>query len=252
MTNINAVIFDFNGVLVDDEALHFTLFREILANEGVSISERDYRERYLGYDDRRCFETSLANAGQSSNPTRLGRLIAQKARRYAAISEEGLRFFPAAAETIEGISMRWPVAICSGALRSEIESGLRQLGQLDHICVIISAEDTLKCKPDPESYNLALAGLRAHGLMGRVRGNTNEAKDNRYAKLKAVECLVIEDSVAGVISAKAAGMRVVGVTHTYKSNQLYLAGADAVVEGLASLAPDWIQEQFLVDVLPER
>ena len=63
MTGIGAVIFDFNGVLVDDEAIHFELFREILAQEGVMISERDYHDRYLGYDDRGCFEAALADAG---------------------------------------------------------------------------------------------------------------------------------------------------------------------------------------------
>ena len=46
---IQAVIFDFNGVLVDDEVVHFELFREVLAQERVVITDRDYHERYLGY-----------------------------------------------------------------------------------------------------------------------------------------------------------------------------------------------------------
>ena len=68
MIGIGAVIFDFNGVLVDDESVHFALFREVLAQEGVAITERDYHERYLGYDDRRCFEAALGDAGQSAGP----------------------------------------------------------------------------------------------------------------------------------------------------------------------------------------
>ena len=68
MMGIGAVIFDFNGVLVDDESVHFALFREVLAQEGVTITERDYHERYLGYDDRRCFEAALRDAGQCSDP----------------------------------------------------------------------------------------------------------------------------------------------------------------------------------------
>ena len=159
--SIGAVIFDFNGVLVDDEAIHFALFREVLAQEGVVITERDYHERYLGYDDRGCFQAALVDAGQSADRTRLDQLIAQKARRYVEVAGQGLRFFPEAAETLGAVAARWPVAICSGALRPEIEYALRRLGQLDHITAIISAEDTEKGKPDPEGYRLALAALRA-------------------------------------------------------------------------------------------
>ncbi len=78
---IGAVIFDFNGVLVDDESVHFALFQEVLAQEGVAITERDYHERYLGYDDRGCFEAALRDGGQSADRARLDDLIARKARR---------------------------------------------------------------------------------------------------------------------------------------------------------------------------
>ena len=128
---IGAVIFDFNGVLVDDESVHFALFREVLAQEGVNLTERDYHERYLGYDDRRCFEAVLVDSQKSAEPERLDRLIAQKARRYVEVARQGLRFFPAAAETLRAVAARWPVAICSGALRAEIEYSLRRLNRLE-------------------------------------------------------------------------------------------------------------------------
>jgi hypothetical protein len=89
---IGAVIFDFNGVLVDDEAVHFALFREVLTGEGVIITERDYHERYLGYDDRGCFAAALVDAGQPAESRRLDQLIARKARRYIEVAEQGLRF----------------------------------------------------------------------------------------------------------------------------------------------------------------
>ena len=120
--SIGAVIFDFNGVLVDDEAIHFALFREVLAQEGVEITERDYHERYLGYDDRGCFRGGLGGCRPACRPLSGSiRLIAQKARRYVEVADQGLRFFPAAAETLGAVAARWPVAICSGALRPEIE-----------------------------------------------------------------------------------------------------------------------------------
>jgi beta-phosphoglucomutase len=239
---IGAVIFDFNGVLVDDENVHFALFQEVLAQEGVAITERDYHERYLGYDDRKCFETALADAGQSSDRQRLDRLIARKARRYVEVAEQGLRFFPAAAETLGAVASRWPVAICSGALRPEIEYALRRLDRLGQVAAIISAEDTDKCKPDPEGYRLALAALRAHARNSRGRGPGQEQETP--LDLASSHCLVVEDSLAGIISAKGAGMRTVGISNTYTAGQLVEAGADVVVDGLATLTPEWIDRRF--------
>jgi beta-phosphoglucomutase-like phosphatase (HAD superfamily) len=233
---IGAVIFDFNGVLVDDESVHCALFQEVLAQEEVTITERDYHERYLGYDDRGCFDAALKDAGQQVDRARLDDLIARKARRYVEVAERGLRFFPAAAETLRAIAARWPVAINSGALRPEIEYALRRLGCLDRVAAIISAEDTDKCKPDPEGYRLAFEALRARGRADR-NGDATE-------RLSPSACLVIEDSLAGIASAKGAGMRAVGVSTTYDADQLREAGADDVVETLAAFTPEWIERRF--------
>ncbi len=233
---IGAVIFDFNGVLIDDESVHFALFREVLAQEGVTITERDYHERYLGYDDRGCFDAALQDAGRPADRARLDDLIARKARRYVEVAEQGLRFFPAAAETLKSIAARWPVAINSGALRAEIEYALRRMDCLDRVAAIVSAEDTDKCKPDPEGYRLAFEALRGRGRAGR---------DGAAAEgLSPSACLVIEDSLAGIISAKGAGMRAVGVSTTYAAEQLREAGADDVVEALAAFTPEWIERRF--------
>jgi beta-phosphoglucomutase len=240
--SIRAVIFDFNGVLVDDEAVHFNLFREVLAQESVTITERDYHDRYLGYDDRGCFEAALEDAGQSANRERIDQLIAQKAQRYVKVASQGLQFFPLAAETLGVVTARWPVAICSGALRPEIEYALRRLGRFDHVSVIISAEDMTRGKPDPEGYRLALAALRAHTQ--NSLGDPNSSQPKALSKLEAVNCLVIEDSLAGIISAKGAGMRTIGVPNTYTANQLREVGADEVISGLVTLTPEWIERHF--------
>ena len=239
--SIGAVIFDFNGVLVDDEAIHFALFHEVLAQEGVVITERDYHERYLGYDDRGCFQAALVDAGQSSNRARLDQLIARKAHRYVEVADKGLRFFPEAAETLGAVAARWPVAICSGALRPEIEDALRRLGRLDNITAIISAEDTDKGKPDPEGYRLALAALRARPCNDY---NLTTSHPKTQLNLEAINCLVVEDSLAGIVSAKGAGMQAVGVPNTYTAYQLRTAGADEVVDGLANFTPEWIERRF--------
>jgi phosphoglycolate phosphatase/beta-phosphoglucomutase len=100
--------------------------------------------------------------------------------------------------------------------------------------VIISAEDTESSKPDPEGYLLALDALR-----GR-----------RGEDLEAAHCLVVEDTTAGVQSAKAAGMWVVGVTNTTGATELRRAGADTVVSGLGELTSASISRMFLPEISP--
>jgi beta-phosphoglucomutase-like phosphatase (HAD superfamily) len=231
---IRAVIFDFNGVLVDDERVHFELFREVLAEEGVALTERAYHEVYLGYDDRRCFEEVLKDAGQAADAARLEELVARKAGRYVDRAEGGLRYFPGASACVRALAERWPLAINSGALRGEIELALRKLGVRDWISAIVSAEDARRCKPDPEGYLLALDALRArHG-----------------EDLEAGHCLVFEDSLAGIQSAKSAGMWAVGVSNTYPERELRGAGADAVLPGLEGVTPVTIERLFSPEVSP--
>jgi HAD superfamily hydrolase (TIGR01509 family) len=231
---IRAIIFDFNGVLVDDEPVHFELFREVLADEGIALSEREYQAEYLGYDDRGCFEVALGRAGQSTDRARIDALITRKADRYATLAETGLRFFPGAAGAVAALADRWPLAICSGALRAEIAYALARMGLSHRISAIVSAEDTDRCKPDPEGYLLALDALRSTVGEG----------------LEAADCLVVEDSLAGVQSARAAGMRVVAVAHTYPADQLRAAGADAVLDTLDALSPDWVARSFASEIAP--
>ena len=226
---IQAVIFDFNGVLVDDESVHFALFQEVLAAEGVSIGERDYHDRYLGFDDRECLETAMADAGKHASSDKIDAMIARKAVRYFEVAEQGLRFFPQAAQTIAAMADRWPVAINSGALRPEIEYSLGKMGVRDRVLAIVSAEDTLKGKPDPEGYVRALDTLR---------------REPGLADLPAHACLVIEDSLAGIISARGAGMRTVGIAQTYSETELLGANPDAIIADLHAFTPAWVDRMF--------
>jgi beta-phosphoglucomutase len=228
---IRAVIFDFNGVLVDDEPAHFALFREILAQEGIELTERAYQEEYLGYDDRGCFEAALSRAGQPAGRARVDALIEKKAQLYGVWASSSLKVFPGAAAALSALADRWPVAICSGALRPEIEFALDLMRVRDRVCVIISSEDTTRCKPDPEGYLSTLDALRA-SARAAVPG------------LRAEECLVVEDSLAGVESARAAGMRAVAVTHTCMAEQLESAGADAVLSEVGQITPKWVERMF--------
>ncbi len=220
---IRAVIFDFNGVLVDDEHVHFELFQEVLAGEDIALDETTYHDKYLGYDDRGCFTAALVDNHRQAPDDLIAALIARKAIRYVEVAETGLKFFPSAAESIALLSETLPVAVCSGALRAEIEYALKRIDARKYVVSITSAEDTTACKPDPQGYLLALERIRA-----------------AYPDLQPSECLVIEDSLAGVQAARAAGMFAVGVTHTYTADELTEVGANALIEGLDEVTAAWL------------
>lgn len=213
-----ATFFDFNGVLVNDELVHLETFRQVLATLGVSLSEHDYMSRYLGFDDAGAFTAVLRDAGQQPTAEQIARLIETKRPLYMARARAALPTFEGAAELVRRRAAAGPALVVSGALRDEIELGLDVLGVREHIAAIVSAEDTRACKPDPEGYELGMSWLAE-------RGQSELAQRG----------LVIEDSLAGVEAAKAAGLPCVGVTHTYSEQELKGSGADAVVSKLAEL-----------------
>lgn len=203
----SATVFDFNGVLVDDEPLHLAVFREVLEPLGIEVTDRDYSDRYLGFDDVGAFRAILEDSRREPSDALLRELCARKKAAYMRRAERELRTFPGAAELLRRCATRGPVGIVSGALRQEIELGLAVLGTRESIDFIVSAEDTSRCKPDPEGYELGVAALGGVAL-DRTR------------------VLVIEDSVAGVRAAKAAGLTCLAVAHSYEASILREAGAD--------------------------
>ncbi len=213
-----ATFFDFNGVLVNDEMVHFETFREVLATLGVSLSEQDYLARYLGYDDHGAFTAVLQDAGREASPEQIAGLIEAKRPLYMQRARAALPTFAGATELVRRRAAAGPALVVSGALRDEIELGLEVLGVRSSIAAIVSAEDTRVCKPDPEGYRLGMRWLAERG-----QAATGERG------------LVIEDSLAGVQAAKAAGLPCVAVTHTYSEAELLGAGADAVTGSLGGI-----------------
>jgi beta-phosphoglucomutase len=213
-----ATFFDFNGVLVNDEVVHFETFREVLAGLGVTLSEHDYLHRYLGFDDAGAFRAILEDAGQQPSAEQIAGLIESKRPLYMSRARASLPTFAGAAELVRRRAAAGPALVVSGALRDEVELGLEVLGVRSEILTIVSAEDTQVCKPDPEGY---LLGIRYLAERGQAEA--------------AARGLVIEDSLAGVEAAKAAQLPCVGVTHTYSEQELLGAGADAVVGSLSAI-----------------
>jgi beta-phosphoglucomutase len=216
-----ATLFDYNGVLVDDEVVHLEAFRDVLGPLGIDLAERDYWEKYLGFDDAGAFRAVLVDAGRAPSDAEVRALVEAKRPRYLERAKDTLRGFEGAAELVRRRAAAGPVAIVSGALRDEIALGLRVLGVKDAVVKVVSAEDTARSKPDPEGYLLGIAAMTE--LIGRQA---------------AERALVIEDSIAGVEAAKAAKLTCVAVGHSFPLAELERAGADLAVPRLDSITND--------------
>jgi beta-phosphoglucomutase len=208
---------------VDSEPLHYRALRDALRPEGVAIGEEEYRRVYLAYDDREAIRKALEHHGEPPDTERIERVEARKVARFADMIPE-VPVFPGARDLVFGLAEVVPLAIASGARHDEIEAILAVLGLRDAFAAIVGAEDARRTKPDPAPYLEA-----ARRLAARAPG------------LAPGECVALEDSMAGIASARGAGMKVVGVAHSYPADELReahrvvasLVGVDAAsVRGL--------------------
>ncbi|MEW6325170.1 MAG: HAD family phosphatase [Nitrospirota bacterium] len=227
---LQAIIFDFNGVIANDEPLHLEMFQKVLAEQGIPLFREEYYRHFLGMDDRDCFKAVLAARQRPADDELVEMLIAKKADYYAQAITERLVIFPGAAEMIAAAAARWPLAIASGALRHEIEHILAAIGLRPHFSAIVSAEDVRRGKPDPECFRTALDRL-------------NRDRD-RAARppIEADACLVIEDSPWGITAAHAAGMKCLAVTNSYPADSL--AEAEHVLATLESVPLSTLEGLF--------
>jgi beta-phosphoglucomutase len=216
---LQAIVFDFDGVIADSERLHLRSYQEILEPEGITMSTEDYFNRYLGYDDVGVFKAVGRDYNVAMDEHRVAELIARKGQRYESLTAAGEILFPGAADFIRAaVAAAVPIAIASGALTHEIEDVLERAGLLPLFPVIVGADQTEHSKPHPEPYQAAFARLCAH--TGR--------------DLMARRTVAIEDSRWGLVSARDAELRCVAVTNTYSEAELR-ADAELVVAGLHSL-----------------
>jgi beta-phosphoglucomutase len=221
MNNMHAkaFIFDFDGVIVDTEPLHYRAFQQILEPRGLGFSWKEYVETYMGFDDRDAFTEAFGSKGTSLEHGELSRLIARKADIFQDVIQEGITPYPGVVELIKALHRaEVPLAICSGALRSDIVPILEMLDIGGCFDVIVTAEDVARSKPDPECYRIAFEKLRER---------------RSEAKFSSIDTIAIEDTPAGISAASSAGLRVIAVTNSYDVDQL--TGADHTVESLEQL-----------------
>lgn len=218
---LKAVIFDFDGIIVDTEPLHYRAFQRILEPLGKGYPWDDYVSRYMGFDDRDAFLEAFAAAGEQLSHEMLEQLIDQKAMIFQEVIASGVLPYPGVVELATELAGKLPLALCSGALPSDILPILKQHALENVFSVIVTAADVEASKPDPASYRLAVERLQTafpdHGI-------------------DPSSCLAIEDTPAGIASANGAGIRVVAVTNSYPAD--HLQSACKVVESLAELGFD--------------
>jgi beta-phosphoglucomutase len=214
--SLRAVVFDFDGVIADSEPLHLRAFQDVLREDGISLTTEDYYARYLGFDDEGVFRAVGDANRRMWASDRIDALVVRKARRMEALMENVSVLFPGAADAIRRIAAAVPVAIASGALTAEIRRILDRERLSSAFTAIVAAEDA-PSKPAPDPYLQAVAKIAAAG----------------HGPLAPGDCAAIEDSVWGIQSARAAGLRVVGVTTTYEAS--HLVDADLIVSSLHDL-----------------
>ncbi|HVS81866.1 MAG TPA: HAD family phosphatase [Pyrinomonadaceae bacterium] len=228
---IEAILFDFNGVIIDDERIHLKAYREVLSGEGVSLSDEEYFP-CLGMDDAAFVRAAFARAGRQLSDEAMRAVINREHELHRAFIKEELPVSPGVVTFIKAAARQFQLGIVSMAERSEIDHVLELASLLNLFSVFVSAEPGLKHKPAPDCYQRALELLN------------EKRRADRRLPLLARECLVIEDAPPGVAAARAAGMRTIGVTNTVSENDLRAAGADVVTASLADWNLDAVHDLF--------
>lgn len=213
---IRALIFDFNGIIADDDPIHMRAFRQAAEEEGMTFTDEEYLDVYLPLNDRDCFRKLFAKNARALSAEKLDDLIRRKSVYYYRSIEEKSVLFEGAAAAVRAGAERYLLAIASGARIDEIRHILHQANLESCFAAIIAAEDVQHGKPDPEPF------LRAHQRLNESHG-----------PLAASECVAVEDSIGGIESAHRAGMRCLAIAHSYNAERLRKAGAEWVIDSIS-------------------
>lgn len=225
---IRAILFDFNGVIADDETNHVACFCQALQEFGLTLSKAEYYGTYLGMDERTCTVLLLTARDGKSDAGLVQQIQERKAelfRLHPAAQKPEL--FPGVIEFVQAVRPLCRLAIASGGRREQIDRTLRGTVIEQTIELIVSADDCPVGKPDPAIYLMTLQRLN----------------DFVRPLLRAEECLVIEDSKAGIRAARAAGMPVLALATTYPADEL--READRVIPSLVAVDPNELIRAFL-------
>lgn len=222
---INAIFFDFNGVIIDDETIQMKAYQEVLRGHDIDLKEEWYFDA-LGMDDRTFVRAMFDRAKKPLTDQVWQSVLAAKTDAHREAIQDQLPLFPGVLTFLKNASRHFSLGLVSMANKVEVGYVFQRANLTPLFSVIVTAEDASACKPDPMCYSTGLEKLNA------------KRQHERLLPLLPAECLAIEDSPPGIQAAHAAGMRTLGVTNTVSAETLRAAGADIVTASLA----DWNAE----------
>ena len=228
---LKAIVFDFDGIIVDAEPVHLKAFQGVLGQNGIFLSEEEYYERYLALDDRTLFSNILRDRKMNIDDFTIEDFMQKKSESYEKLIREDTKIFPGVIDFVTSVHKKYLLGIGSGALKHEIEFILDYAGIKDKFSVIVSAEDVQKCKPDPEVFVKVLLKI-------------NKKLPHGSEPIYPSECLVIEDSSAGIRAARVAGMRTLAITNSYTSCKL--SEANLIADSLLEVEIEDLEELFKI------
>jgi beta-phosphoglucomutase len=226
---LKAVIFDFDGVIVDAEPVHLKAFQAVLKEEGIELSEKEYYDKYLALDDKTCFAGVLKDRGRNFDKSLIHDLTVRKSNYYDHFIRESLVIFPGVIDFVKRLYGKYPISIGSGALKHEIEFILESIGIRHEFSIIVSGDEIENCKPAPDVY------IRVLQLINQLDSLKSET-------VYPYECLVIEDSIAGITAARSTGMKCLAITNSYPAEKLF--EADMIVNSLEAVNIENIEKLF--------
>jgi beta-phosphoglucomutase len=211
-----AILFDFDGVIVNSEPLHMFAFHKVLEAEKIDLTEEEYYRELIGFDDRGAFRHLYDKRRLKLDPKTLLRLMTRKSEVVMELIEDRkYEALPGVEEFVRGVWRHYPLAICSGALREEIEAMLEGVSLRDCFPIIVAAEDVTVGKPNPQGY------LKCMKLVS----------EQIKKPLKPEDCLVVEDAPSVIKGVKAVGFPTLAVATSHSIEAL--SSADWAVKTLS-------------------
>jgi HAD superfamily hydrolase (TIGR01509 family) len=195
---IQAVIFDMNGVIADDERLHEEAYRQVIEKYGHKLSQAEYQNEYMGSPNPINFQ-KIKDKYQL--PVAVELLLKEKSEAYKELAKKYLQAVPGATRAIKVFAKTHKLGLVSSSPLDEVQMVLKHFDVAQYFSVIVSGDDVKIGKPDPEPYLLA----------------------SKRLGIPPSQCMVFEDSKQGIISAKAAKMKVVALSTNLEPEDLKLA-----------------------------
>ena len=211
MSRFDAVIFDMDGVIVDSEPIHEMSFLELWQEMGYGDNHGIHFPDFYGRSDRVLWETFIE---KHHPPQPIEELLGLREEQLVQMLRDKQPIFDGIPTLVRRLAKHLPLAIASGSVHRIINEVLAMRDLRRYFCCTASSEDVANSKPQPDVFLLAAERLN----------------------VKPASCCVIEDTVAGVIAGKAAGMTVMGITNTFKSEALDQAGADHVYQSYSAIS----------------